>query len=117
MYAYFRDKDGRPLTARGRNGKPRTKDVSGGMLLGDGVIKRFIRNDWRVRGGSVKKEVHMIVTPRVVVSIRVPLNAITKCVSLLTVQMHWTRRKCAYILVATHWKVQSWRTRAKTVLF
>ena len=39
------------------------------MFLGDGVIKRVIRHDWKVRGATVKKEVHMIVTPRVVVSV------------------------------------------------
>lgn len=68
LYAYFRDKDGRPLTPRGRNGKPRLKDSSGSLYWGDNVIKRFIRHDWKVRGASVKKEVHVIVTPRVVVS-------------------------------------------------
>lgn len=68
LYAYFRDKNGRPLTPRGRNGKPRTKDLSGPMLMGDDVIKRVIRHDWKVRGATVKKEIHLIVTPRVVVS-------------------------------------------------
>ena len=68
LYAFFRDKSGRPLTARGRNGKPRLKDSSGAVSWGDGVIKRLTRHDWKVRGASVTKEVHMIVTPRVVVS-------------------------------------------------
>lgn len=72
LYAYFRNKEGRPLTPRGRNGKPRVKDASGALYWGDSVIKRFIRHDWKVRGASVKKEVHMIVTPRVVVSFSFP---------------------------------------------
>lgn len=75
LYAYFRDKDGKPLTQRNpRTGKPiqasrETAAVSGVPFLGENVIKRLIRHDWKVRSGSIKKEVHMIVTPRVVVSI------------------------------------------------
>lgn len=85
LYSYFRDKDGRPLTPRGRNGKPRTKDISGGLFLGDGVIKRFIRHEWKVRGGTVKKEVNMIVTPRVVVSIVLGPSHCLQSVTPLTI--------------------------------
>jgi len=84
LYAYFRDKEGNPLTPRNpRTGKPRVNkeaimamnlNGSGGggssqqPFLGENVIQRFIRHDWKVQSGPIKKEVHMIVTPRVVVS-------------------------------------------------
>lgn len=78
LYAYFRDKEGNPLTPRNpRTGKPKTSSITfngnnsnwGLPYLGENVIKQFVRNDWKVRSGLIKKELHMIVTPRVVVSI------------------------------------------------
>ena len=41
------------------------------------MIKRIVRPDWMVRGGLVRKEVHMMVTPRVVEEVRRHFNCST----------------------------------------
>lgn len=41
------------------------------------VIKRIVRPDWLVREGRVRKEVHMMVTPRVVEEVRKHFNCST----------------------------------------
>lgn len=43
----------------------------------DRVIKRIVRPDWMVRGSLVRKEVHMMVTPRVVEEVRRHFNCST----------------------------------------
>lgn len=67
LYAYFRDKDGKPLTPRNFNGKPILNNSS--QFWGDNVIAKVTRQNWKIRNGSFKREMHMIVTPRVVASI------------------------------------------------
>ena len=68
LYAYFRDSDGKPLTPRGSSGKPLVKDTARGTYWGENVISKVIRHSWKVRSGFIKKEIHLINTPRVVVS-------------------------------------------------
>lgn len=68
LYAYFRDSDGKPLTPRGPSGKPLIKDTARGTYWGENVISKVIRHSWKVRSGFIKKEIHLINTPRVVVS-------------------------------------------------
>ena len=41
------------------------------------MIKRIVRPDWMVREGRVRKEVHMMVTPRVVEEVRKHFNCST----------------------------------------
>ena len=41
------------------------------------VIRRIERPDWKVRGKRVRKEVHMMVTPRVVEEVRLHFNCST----------------------------------------
>ena len=41
------------------------------------VIKRIVRPDWLVHEGRVRKEVHMMVTPRVVEEVRKHFNCST----------------------------------------
>lgn len=43
----------------------------------DRVIKRIIRPDWMVKQGKISKEVHMMVTPRVVEEVRRHFNCST----------------------------------------
>ena len=91
LYAYFRDKNGIPLTRRGKNGKPLINSslvssyaVGSGNnghshgretpFYGDKVIRRLIRPEWKVRSATVKKETHMIMTPRVVQEVREHFN-------------------------------------------
>lgn len=87
LYAYFRDANGQPLTPRTKSGKPIS---SGGNPWSDRVIKKIRRNSWKTRSGYTTKDIHMIVTPRVVVRI-------TNCliVDVFTVSYHTRRtRKC-----------------------
>ena len=72
LYAYFRDSQGKPLTPRGPSGKPLMKDATRGTYWGENVITRVIRHSWKVKSGLIKKEIHLISTPRVVV--RIGLN-------------------------------------------
>lgn len=43
----------------------------------DKVIRRVVRPDWLIRGGRVSKEMHMMVTPRVVEEVRLHFNCST----------------------------------------
>jgi leishmanolysin-like peptidase len=69
LYAYFRDKNGEPLSSRGRNGKPIISRHLKAPQWSDNVIRQVERHDWKVRGGLIKRTVNMIVTPNVVVSL------------------------------------------------
>lgn len=70
LYAYFRKPDGTPLIERNSNGRFKTNQAMNENLTWDErIIKKVVRNNWAVREGRIKKEVFMIVTPRVVVSI------------------------------------------------
>lgn len=64
LYAYFRDRDGKPLTKRTLSGKP---EITNNDFFGDNVIKQISRPDWKVRNGVITKKIRMIITPRVVV--------------------------------------------------
>lgn len=67
LYAYFRDENGNPLTERERNGKPPLNKERNTHHWSEKIIKKISRQNWKVRGGLIKKDVHMIVTPRVLV--------------------------------------------------
>ena len=112
LYAYFRDKEGRPLTRRGKNGKPilgTSQSIPGhihsssspttSFYWGENVIKRLIRHDWKVRSASVKKEIHMISTPRVIEEVRSHFDCPTLEGAELedqgedgTILTHWEKR-------------------------
>ncbi|XP_072402346.1 leishmanolysin-like peptidase [Diabrotica undecimpunctata] len=71
LYAFYRDADGNPLTPRSKEtGKPPLNEKLEIYQWSDKVIKTFVRNNWLVRSGYVKKEVQMIVTPNVVREVR-----------------------------------------------
>ncbi|XP_022253400.1 leishmanolysin-like peptidase isoform X1 [Limulus polyphemus] len=74
LYAYFRDKNGNPLTRRGSNGKPQVNKELQAHQWSDRIIKKIIRPDWKVRGGNIRKELWMMVTPRVVEEARKHFN-------------------------------------------
>lgn len=67
LYAYFRDKEGKPLSSRGRNGKPLISRQLKAPQWSENVIRQVVREDWKVRGGSITRYARMIVTPNVVV--------------------------------------------------
>ncbi|XP_064643669.1 leishmanolysin-like peptidase [Lineus longissimus] len=78
LYAFFRDKDGKPLTPRlGSSGKPLYNKTLSLYQWGENIIKLVRRKDWLVRGGTVDKYVHMVVTPKVVEEVRNHFNCST----------------------------------------
>ena len=68
LYAYFRDKDGNPLTSREKNGKPSVSKILKAPQWSDSIIRTVIRKDWKVRGKTIERIVNLMVTPKVVVS-------------------------------------------------
>jgi len=74
LFAFYRDANGYPLTAREDNGKPRLNEKLQARQWSDKVIKTVARRNWTVHGGVVDKEVQMMVTPRVVEEVRRHFN-------------------------------------------
>lgn len=125
LYAYFRDSQGKPLTPRGSSGKPLVKDARG-TYWGENVITRVIRHSWKVRSGLIKKEIHVISTPRVVVgkinfctcnfSSLFTQLAIT-CLSLFSSPFATARnnnsKRCAITSIVPTWREPNSRTREK----
>ncbi|XP_026805367.1 leishmanolysin-like peptidase [Rhopalosiphum maidis] len=74
LFAFYRDANGYPLTAREDNGKPRLNEKLQARQWSDKVIKTVVRRNWIVHGGVVDKEVQMMVTPRVVEEVRKHFN-------------------------------------------
>ena len=68
MYAFYRDKDGEPLTARRKlSGKPEYNKTLELYQWSNKVVKTLTRRKWKVRGGYEDRQVHMVVTPTVLV--------------------------------------------------
>ncbi|XP_044740862.1 leishmanolysin-like peptidase isoform X2 [Chrysoperla carnea] len=71
LYGFYRDSEGRPLTTRKQDtGRPPLNETLQMHQWSDKVIKTVERKAWLVRGGSMKRTVHMVVTPRVVKEVR-----------------------------------------------
>lgn len=64
LFAFYRDPQGRPLTPRGENGKPKLNEDLQTRQWSDKVIRKETRR-WKVRGGYTTKEVQVVVTPKV----------------------------------------------------
>lgn len=77
LFAFYRDSKGSPLTPRDEHGKPALNENLQARQWSERVIKRIVRPDWLVREGRVRKEVHMMVTPRVVEEVRKHFNCST----------------------------------------
>lgn len=74
LYAYFRDKNGDPLTPREKNGKPAVNKELQTHKWSDRVMKKITRHDWKIHGGSMSKVFWIMVTPRVVEEVRRHFN-------------------------------------------
>lgn len=75
LFAFYRDKNGDPLTPRNPDtGKPILNDTLQTYQWSEKIIKTFVRPNWLVKVGYVKREVQMIVTPAVVREIREYFN-------------------------------------------
>ncbi|CAN7983090.1 unnamed protein product [Ixodes hexagonus] len=74
LYAYFRDRNGYPLTPRERNGKPSVNKELQTHKWSERVMRKVMRSDWKIRGGSISKVSWIMVTPRVVEEARRHFN-------------------------------------------
>jgi len=69
LFAFFRDKNGNPLTNRGDDGKPPINSALQVRQWSEKIIKTVPRR-WKVRKGTLEKTTHVMVTPRVVEEVR-----------------------------------------------
>ncbi|XP_075222194.1 leishmanolysin-like peptidase, invadolysin [Lycorma delicatula] len=74
LFAFYRDKDGKPLTPREENGKPLLNEKLQARQWSENVIRTIVRHDWKVHGDKVDREVQVMVTPRVVEEVRKHFN-------------------------------------------
>eukprot|EP00794_Sanderia_malayensis_P000625 gene625-1290_t len=74
LYAFYRDKNGTPLTERDKHGLPRYNNVTRLYTWNDRVMKKFVRRQWSVSGGHKEHSVDMIVTPTVKREVRKHFN-------------------------------------------
>ncbi|XP_041482023.1 neurogenic locus notch homolog protein 1-like isoform X3 [Lytechinus variegatus] len=65
LYAFFRDKDGEPLTPRESNGLPPFNSDTGVYQWSDQVIKE-LSISWESPGGTAQRAVQALVTPNIV---------------------------------------------------
>lgn len=66
LFAFFRDKNGKPRTKRNRYGKPTSLNKAKGYYDWDkNTVRTFLREDWWTGEGRVIHPVQMMVTPRV----------------------------------------------------
>lgn len=74
LYAYFRDRNGYPLTPRERNGKPSVNKELQTHKWSERVMRKVVRPNWKIHGGSINKVSWVMVTPRVVEEVRRHFN-------------------------------------------
>ena len=65
LFAFYRDPEGKPYTKRLKNGLPEYNSETNLYQWSDRVVKRIVRKDWAVAGGSINHPVQLIVTPNV----------------------------------------------------
>ncbi len=89
MFAFFRDSNGEPFTERDPATRwPKVYDekyeIDSNALFrktflfyrlqvytpSDQVLKQIVRKNWKIRGGTMKKDISMLVTPKVQVNQR-----------------------------------------------
>ncbi|KAG0417156.1 hypothetical protein HPB47_005845, partial [Ixodes persulcatus] len=63
LYAYFRDRNGYPLTPRERNGKPSVNKELQTHKWSERVMRKVMRTNWKIHGGSISKISWIMVTP------------------------------------------------------
>ncbi|XP_064595242.1 leishmanolysin-like peptidase isoform X2 [Liolophura sinensis] len=78
LYAFYRDPLGNPLTPRrGPTNKPIFNETMGVHMWSEKVVKAITRPMWMVASGNIPKQVHLLVTPRVVEETRRHFNCST----------------------------------------
>ncbi|XP_014219740.1 leishmanolysin-like peptidase isoform X2 [Copidosoma floridanum] len=74
LYAFYRDDQGEPRTKRTETGKPVLNKALQTHQWSDNTIRTVIRHSWQVHGGSMRRSMQMIVTPRVKAEVRAHFN-------------------------------------------
>ncbi|XP_023292696.2 leishmanolysin-like peptidase [Lucilia cuprina] len=75
LFAFFRDDEGKPRTPRiPDTGKPHLNEILQIHQWSNDTIRKVVRDNWSVRNGHVRKEIDMMVTPRVVQEVRKHFN-------------------------------------------
>jgi leishmanolysin-like peptidase len=75
LYAFFLDENGKPLTDRDKHtGKPPFNNEIKMYEPSERVIKKIVRTNWVVSGGTINRNVTMVVTPKVVKEVRKHFN-------------------------------------------
>jgi len=69
LFAFFRDSLGRPRTPRGEDGRPPVNEELQVRQWSEDTI-RSVNRDWLVRTGRMRRTVQVVVTPRVVQTVR-----------------------------------------------
>lgn len=69
LFAFFRDSLGRPRTPRGEDGRPPINEELQVRQWSEATI-RPVSRDWLVRSGMMRRTVQVVVTPRVVQTVR-----------------------------------------------
>lgn len=71
LYAFYRDENGNPRTPRKPDtGKPYLDEKLQIHKWSNTTIRKVVRENWSVRGGTMRRVVDMMVTPRVVEEVR-----------------------------------------------
>ena len=74
LFAFYRDKNGLPLTPRQENGMPEYDSAKNLYQWSEKVLKKVVRENWSVSGGYMKHEIQMVVTPTVQREVRRHFN-------------------------------------------
>eukprot|EP00112_Aurelia_sp_Birch-Aquarium-sp1_P002726 Seg1303.3 transcript_id=Seg1303.3/GoldUCD/mRNA.D3Y31 product="Leishmanolysin-like peptidase" protein_id=Seg1303.3/GoldUCD/D3Y31 len=65
LFAFYRDKDGKPLVPRDKHGLPPYNNKTKLYYWNEKIMKYVVRKKWSVSGGHKEHQVQMIVTPNV----------------------------------------------------
>lgn len=67
LFAFFRDSNGKPYTERDSATRwPKNYDDKLQVYIpSEQVLKKIIRKNWQIRGGTIDKEISILVTPKV----------------------------------------------------
>lgn len=108
LYAFFRDKEGKPRTKRNRYGRPTSLNKQKGYYDWDSnTITTVLREDWWTGEGKVIHPIHMMVTPKV----REEARRHFGCDKLEGAELENQGGEGTYL---THWEKRAYENEAMT---
>uniref|UniRef100_A0A8R1HGL8 Leishmanolysin-like peptidase n=1 Tax=Caenorhabditis japonica TaxID=281687 RepID=A0A8R1HGL8_CAEJA len=108
LYAFFRDKEGKPRTKRNRYGRPTSLNKQKGYYDWDSnTITTVLREDWWTGDGKVVHPIHMMVTPKV----REEARRHFGCDKLEGAELENQGGEGTYL---THWEKRAYENEAMT---